>query len=130
VTALVLILYPFIMGYSRGKGTNLATKQDIAKITNEIESVKIQYAEEIERLKTVLQISASNKSMVQEKKNEALIQFFEDCMILYNEKLIKNPFDLPPKKGQELMEYQNAIEHIFTKILSDYYRLFIYFEKK
>lgn len=116
---IIIIILPIensIIGYFRTKGVNYATKQDITDITKKIESVK-----------SILQITVGNEARIQKKRNEAIIQFFEDCMTLHN-KLILNVFDGPMDGGKQLMEYQTSIEDLFTKILSDYYRLLIYFD--
>ena len=78
----------------------MATKQDIKKITDNTESVKIHYNKELEKLKSYLQITVGNHSLIQEKRNNALINFFEDCMILLNEKMTVNFGDTPCDNGQ------------------------------
>jgi len=40
----------YFPGYLRKKGENLADKEDIAKITNEIEEVKSQYQEKLQEI--------------------------------------------------------------------------------
>lgn len=51
-----LLLKSFLPGYLSEKGKNLATKEDIAKITDEIERVKSQYAVLLEALKAKHQL--------------------------------------------------------------------------
>lgn len=51
-----LLLKIFLPGYLSEKGKNLATKEDIAKITEEIERVKSQYAVLLEELKAKHQL--------------------------------------------------------------------------
>lgn len=51
-----LLLKLFLPGYLSEKGKNLATKEDIAKITDEIERVKSQYAVLLEELKSKHQL--------------------------------------------------------------------------
>jgi|SRR2546422_246213 len=48
------ILAGMLRAYGSEKGKNLATKEDIAAITHEIEGVRIQYLTELERLRTDL----------------------------------------------------------------------------
>jgi hypothetical protein len=120
-TAIILLIFlpieNMIIGFFRTKGSNYATKQDITDITQKIESVK-----------ALLQITVGNHTMIQEKRNESIIQFFEDSMALYHEKLILNVADGPIDGGVGLMEYQTSMAHLFTKIFSDYYRLLLYFD--
>ncbi|SIS16515.1 hypothetical protein SAMN05878276_2753 [Aquipseudomonas alcaligenes] len=55
VVVFLLIKY-FLPGYLSEKGKNLATREDIAKITQEVESVKNQYAILLEELKAKHQL--------------------------------------------------------------------------
>lgn len=123
-----LIIRDYLNGYFREKGSNLATKQDIEEITGKIESVKIQYGIEMEKLKSYIQIGVKNESMIQEKTNDALIQFFEDSMFLHDAKMTINIGDLPIDHGESLNEYWDYTGSLFIKIFSDYYKLLIYIE--
>ena len=51
-----MIVKSFIPSYLSEKAKNLATKEDIGKITNEIESVKADYAEVLEELRSENQL--------------------------------------------------------------------------
>lgn len=55
VVVFILIKY-FLPGYLSEKGKNIATKEDIEKITDEIERVKSQYALLLEAVKTKNQL--------------------------------------------------------------------------
>jgi hypothetical protein len=55
-TVVFLLIKYFLPGYLSEKGKNLATKEDIRKITDEVESVKNQYAVLIEELKAKHQL--------------------------------------------------------------------------
>lgn len=67
VGLVIFMIINNITGYFKGKGSNLATKQDIEDITTKIESIRIQYTKELEKLKASLQVSVSNKSLIIEK---------------------------------------------------------------
>jgi hypothetical protein len=75
---LVLIIFPAIGSYLgsfiREKGKNLATKEDIGRITNEIESVKSIYTKEIEyiREKQQLRLAAIDKRLEAHQKAYSL----------------------------------------------------------
>lgn len=51
-----LLIKHFLPGYLSEKGKNLATREDIARITNEIEQVRSQYAVLLEELKAKHQL--------------------------------------------------------------------------
>ncbi|MEA2722748.1 MAG: hypothetical protein QOH59_519 [Gemmatimonadales bacterium] len=54
VTAGLFIARKYLGSYLVAKGTNLATKEDIQHLTTLVESVKAEYAGELERLKSAL----------------------------------------------------------------------------
>lgn len=72
VIVLGYLLRDFFPSYSKEKGKNLATKEDIQAITEKIESVKAEYAKSLETVKTKLQIEAALKGAYQQKCLEAL----------------------------------------------------------
>ncbi|MDZ7805468.1 hypothetical protein [Thiohalophilus sp.] len=47
-----LIIKSYIPSYLSEKGKNLATKEDVAEITNKVESVKTEYAQIIEEIRS------------------------------------------------------------------------------
>jgi len=61
----VFISWFFLPGYLSEKGKNLATKEDIAKITEEIEKVKIRYTMSVEQYKAnhQLRLAALDKRL-------------------------------------------------------------------
>ena len=56
-----LVLREYLPGYLREKGKNLATKEDIAGITREIEAIRNTYATEIERVRADLRVDAHER---------------------------------------------------------------------
>lgn len=67
-----LLLRQYLPGYAKEKGQNLATKEDVAEITEKVESVKSGYAESLEALKASLQVDASIRSAFQLRCLEAI----------------------------------------------------------
>lgn len=72
VVTLGYLLRDFFPSYSKEKGKNLATKEDIQDITQKIESVKAEYARSLETVKSKLQLEAALKGAYQQKCLEAL----------------------------------------------------------
>jgi hypothetical protein len=62
----------FLPAYFRKKGENLATKEDIAIITNKIESVKHDYAEQLEATKASLSAQLNKHGFRYEKEYQVL----------------------------------------------------------
>jgi hypothetical protein len=59
VSLVSTILSRFLPGYIGEKGKNLATKEDIGEITERIEAVKAEYAEQLDKTREVLRRQAS-----------------------------------------------------------------------
>ena len=72
VLVIGFLLRDFFPSYTKEKGKNLATKEDIQAITEKIESVKVEYAKSLEAVKTKLQLEAAIKGAYQQKCLEAL----------------------------------------------------------
>lgn len=133
INIIILIVVPLLFysarSYVTEKGKNLATKEDVEEITDKIESVKSKYGTEMEKLKSYIQIAVGNESMIQEKTNEALIQFFEDSLLLHDGKLTINIGSFPMDEGETLLEYWDSTGNLFIKIFADYYKLLMYLEE-
>lgn len=69
-----------LFSYSKTKGMNLATKEDITEITNKIEIVKINYATQLEETKAALLSKFSSYNYRFEKEYEVLSQLTE-CLV-------------------------------------------------
>lgn len=124
-----ILAWQYFIFYFREKGKNLATKEDIAEITHEIEEVKTQYSSDLEKFKAELQLMVRNDSLISENVHETLLIFFKDCTSLYYEKLTISFYHFPVDEGETLMDYHISTIQLFTKILSDYHMLALYFEK-
>lgn len=116
----------YFPAYFSEKGKNLATKEDIGEITDKIERTRIQYLAAIEKVKSELTVSAAHKTKLKEKEREALLDFFENCVILLSEKLLYNFGDLTYSESKQLMEYDKSVNTLFTQTFICYHRLILY----
>jgi hypothetical protein len=125
-----LLIWKYLPSYFKQKGENLATREDIGKITHEVEKVRTLYVSETEKLKAQLTVLTGQQSRLKEKQNEALLTFFEECLTLL-ERLQVNLGDIAyigdPKP---LTEYQEFVTRLFTNIYTAYHRLLIYFPQE
>jgi len=113
--------------FAKAKAQNLATKQDISEITERVEDVRSKYLAELEGLKAHLEVTTSKRSAFAENRREALISFFDDSLILI-ENLNKNHGDIAIDEIAEvLVEYQDNVLELFTKVFRNYQRLLLYF---
>ncbi len=82
----IILFKKYVFSYSSEKGKNLATKEDIEIITRKVESTKIEYVAEIERLKVELALHSrkndilfDEKIRVFKKLQETLVGFKKYC---------------------------------------------------
>ena len=68
--------------YSKEKGKNVATKEDIAEITQKIESVKSEFTQQTERLKSQLTLLTNVKSDIYSLERKAIIDANEKLYLL------------------------------------------------
>ena len=76
----------FLFSYSSEKGKNLATKEDIEEITRKVETIKVEYIAEIEKLKVDLSVLSrkhdillDEKIRVFKKVQKRLVEFKKYC---------------------------------------------------
>lgn len=72
----------FIDAYNKEKGKNAATKEDIGEITKEMESVKSEFTEQTERLKSQLTLLTNVKSDIYSLERKAIIDANEKLYLL------------------------------------------------
>ena len=124
---IILLNRYYLSSYLKQKGENLATKEDVGDIAHKIEAVRVQYASELEHLRTRLHVTASEQSAFMENQRKALLSFFDDCVTLLGVKISESPGDLPFDQGRSLLEYQSTVMKLFSKVYLDYHRLILYF---
>src|SRR6266850_1885706 len=71
-TAIVTLAGQYFVSYLRRKGENLATKEDIGKLTAIVEDVKSQFAVDLELIRFNLGNKATIQRLAAEKEFEAL----------------------------------------------------------
>lgn len=118
-TYLLFLVLPFVGSYlgsySKKKGENLATKEDIDEITKKIESVKAE-----------IHLSKELEKQYLDKKLDLLIMFFDHISDFYYELLPVNFGDFPNDEGKSLHEYQVTFYKTVAEITKSYQRLVIF----
>ncbi|EIO3980388.1 hypothetical protein LQK36_004291 [Vibrio vulnificus] len=67
-----LLMKTFLPKYLAEKAKNLATKEDIEQITDQVETIKRQHATELEKTKTELDVKSALRQSFQSKSLDAL----------------------------------------------------------
>lgn len=91
VGAIGLLLYRYLPAYTAEKGKNLATKEDIAEITKQIEGVKSAYAHELEGVRAALDSRLSIHQFRYQREFEILMQLSEKVVELRDATVMLRP---------------------------------------
>jgi len=101
-TSIVSLLVNFLHSYFQEKGRNLATRQDIEEVTDKVESVRKQYASEIEVLRSELSRQSHIHNIAFEKEFQTLSEIWESLVELQGAAMGLRPMlDSYVPKGQE-----------------------------
>ncbi len=118
-TYLLFIVLPFIGSYigaySKKKGENLATKEDVNVITQKIESVKAE-----------ILLTKELEKQYLNKKLDLLISFFDHISEFHYELMAVNFGEFPSDEGKSLYEYQVAFYKAVAEITKSYQRLVVF----
>ena len=68
IPTIALLIKFYLPGYIKEKGKNLATKEDIAGITDQIEQVKAEYSKQLELYRSEIWKSQQNYLLLQEEE--------------------------------------------------------------
>lgn len=125
VVVLAALARSYLPSYMKKKGENLATKEDISAITEEVEKVRSLHAAEVESFKTSLRLAAEQRSMLQSKKSDAELAFFESCVGLLGEKLPRSFGDMAL---QEIPDFRREVDDLFLALYVNYHKILLYSE--
>lgn len=125
VGVLAALAKSYLPSYMKKKGENLATKEDISVITEEVEKVRSLHAVEVESFKTSLRLAAEQRSMLQSKRSEAELAFFESCVGLLGEKLPRSFGDI---ELQEIPDFRREVDGLFLTLYINYHKILLYSE--
>jgi hypothetical protein len=82
--AVITAVVWFAASYLKEKGKNLATREDIHEITRQIEAAKIEYAKELEGLKSQLNAKFHAQTVRFEKEFQVLEEVWSRLIDLHN----------------------------------------------
>jgi len=119
VGILGFLLRGYIGSYVSEKGKNLATKEDIAQITAQIENVKAS-----------IQTLAQLKTDYEQQRRQWLLSFYDSSVEMLYEKFSVNFGDLPSDEGRSLFEFQQSFRILVSSMIKEYQRIVLYFENE
>ena len=128
-----LILVNFLQPYLMEKGKNLATKEDISQITEEIEGVKIQYITSVEKLRAELQLMIKSQSDLNERSINSLIELYENCCAFLFDKFQGDFMGLQFSTGHymnEFKEFLRSLHILEAKTFTSTWRVYLYFSEE
>ncbi|MFV8411843.1 hypothetical protein [Vibrio owensii] len=98
----------YLFSYSSEKGKNLATKEDVSEITEKIENIRFDYADQLERSKTHFNAQLKNHGFRYEKEFEILqslstllVEMRDACLSLRPVMDIMDPNQSEEERKQE-----------------------------
>ena len=103
--------------YVSEKGKNLATKEDIAQITAQIENVKAS-----------IQTLAQLKTDYEQQRRQWLLSFYDSSVEMLYEKFSVNFGDFPSDDGRSLFQFQQSFRVLVASMVKEYQRIVLYFE--
>ncbi len=89
--ALAWLIRHYLAPYSAEKGKNLATKQDIAEITDQIEGVKGEYARELEGVRAAINSKLGIHQFRYQREYDMLLQLSEKVVELRDSTTMLRP---------------------------------------
>src|SRR5271157_5441463 len=119
IQAIITVAVWHITSYIKEKGKNLATREDIHEITRQIESAKIEYAKELEGIKSQLNAKYHAHTVRFEKEFKVYEQIWKTLVELRNATVKLRPpgdfytnRDLPreEEKQKRFKEYRDAFK--------------------
>ena len=105
--------------YVSEKGKNLATREDIAQITAQIENVKAS-----------IQTLAQLKTDYEQQRRHWLLSFYDSSVEMLHEKFSVNFGDFPSDAGRSLFEFQQSFRGIVASMVKEYQRIVLYFDEE
>ena len=111
------LLRGYFGSYVSEKGRNLATKEDVARITTEIESVRAS-----------IQALAKLQTDYEQQRREWLLAFYDSSVEMLYEKLGARFGDMPIDQGQSLFQFQQSFGALVSSLVKRYQRIVLYFQ--
>ncbi len=128
LTLFALLYFVLTKSYFSEKGRNIATKEDIGKITDKIEKVKQAYNNESELLKANLNLLSDFQNERNKESKKAILNFYDE----YNNWLI-NSLNVPLSKYSDdnftfLRQRCAFIEECYIKVNIHHERLRLFID--
>lgn len=105
----VLLAKKYVPTYVSEKAKNLATKEDIASITAEVENIRLQYAKDIETFKAdllrELELLKISQAELQLHKTEQFVKFIEYFNNFFSDKKLQQSLQTSDQKKADFNKH-------------------------
>lgn len=114
----VTLLVWYIASYTKEKGKNLATREDIHEITRQIESAKVEYAKDLEGLKSQLNTKFHAHTLKLNKEFECLQEVWSALLDLQclAEKVFLPKQEDRQRSDERFRDLMEGVEQFHTKV--------------
>ena len=110
-----VLFLAYLRGYTRQKARNLATKEDIRQITDQVERVKHNYSERITQLQASLETKINRHSFRFQKEFEVLEDLMAQLVEVRDSALSLNPkVDFQPVDADQEQIKEERLERVFN----------------
>ncbi|WP_148212879.1 hypothetical protein [Citrifermentans bemidjiense] len=129
IFVVLLLLRHYLPSYTKKKGENLATKEDVGDITDRIERVKALYSSQLEEIKATISSIRNEREEFNKSRRECLLNFYDQIVEFYYEKIAVNFGDFPMDDGASMAGFQDEFNKLITAMLKSYQRIVVYFDQ-
>jgi hypothetical protein len=123
------VIGAFLFSYFRERGKNLATKEDVADITNRVEAVKALYTADQEKLKAQLHFLVSSQNSLYNDTKKAIFEFWEGTALLLS---LSDPLrdEVDEDQIHEIDQYVREVQKASNELLMRHARLYFLVQDK
>jgi molybdopterin converting factor small subunit/predicted transport protein len=117
----------WVFSFLREKGKNFATKSDVGKITETVESIKSNYNKEQETLRAQLNMLVNAQNSLHVDMKRAIYEFWDSVMLLRSLCDTTRP-ELDEERIADLAHYKREIERVEYELQMKHVRLYLLVE--
>jgi hypothetical protein len=117
----------WLFSFLREKGKNFATKSDVGKITETVESIKSNYNREQETLKAQLNLLVNAQNSLHDDIKRAIYEFWDTMMLLISLCDTTRP-EVDEDRIADVVHYKREIERVENEFQLKHSRLYLLVE--
>ncbi len=129
VWVVYLLVRSYVPKYLEEKAKNLASKEDLAAITEIVERVRTDHAQELEEFRSQIQLLRDDLLTVRSEGRKYAARFFEASAQLALDQLTVPPEDIGYHTGMSVSDYRRRLNARLTSVIVEHAWLLTYFHE-